>query len=353
MLVVSTIISSNQVIITPCSWSSGCLGSFTITNIVGGGVEMISQSVPDGNNFTLGNSSTITFDNLFVNPCTTLIFTTTINSELGDVDYQTITYNINQNNFIPNVNVSLSNYICDSLSSLTISVSQDSGQVDMSTALFQSNSGYFDISSLNVGDTIGTADLIAGGNISVNTMLVVSTIISSNQVIITPCSWSSGCLGSFTITNIVGGGVEMISQSVPDGNNFTLGNSSTITFDNLFVNPCTTLIFTTTINSELGDVDYQTITYNITSVIEPNIKNLLIYPNPNFGKFTLQFFNSNSENIVISIYNHLNSLILQERVFKPYGLYSETFDLSNFSKGMYVVQISLKNEDVFRKVILQ
>ena len=353
MLVVSTIISSNQVIITPCSWSSGCLGSFTITNIVGGGVEMISQSVPDGNNFTLGNSSTITFDNLFVNPCSTLIFTTTINSELGDVDNQTITYNINQNNFSPNVNVSLSNYICDSLSSLTIAVSQDSGQVDMSTALFQSNAGYFDISSLNVGDTIGTADLIAaGGNISVNTMLVVSTIISSNQVIITPCSWSSGCLGSFTITNIVGGGVEMISQSVPDGNNFTLGNSSTITFDNLFVNPCSTLIFTTTINSELGDVDNQTITYNITSIIESDIKNLLIYPNPNFGKFTLEFYNSNSENIVISIYNNLNSLILKERVFNFYGLYSKTFDLSNFSKGMYIIKVSLKNEDVLQKMIL-
>ena len=58
-------------------------------------------------------------------------------------------------------------------------------------------------------------DLITtGGNINVNTMLVVSTIISSNQAIISPCSWSSGCLGSFTITNIVGGGVEMISQSV-------------------------------------------------------------------------------------------------------------------------------------------
>ena len=60
------------------------------------------------------------FDNLFVNLVLTLIFTTTINSELGDVDNQTITYNINQNNFISNVNVSLSNYICDSLSSLTI-----------------------------------------------------------------------------------------------------------------------------------------------------------------------------------------------------------------------------------------
>ena len=145
----------------PCSWSSGCLGSFTITNIVGGGVEMISQSVPDGNNFTLGNSSTITFDNLFVNPCSTLIFTTTINSELGDVDNQTITYNINQNNFSPNVNVSLSNYICDSLSSLTIAVSQDSGQVDMSTAFFNQTQVILIFISLNVGDTIGTRpDLI-------------------------------------------------------------------------------------------------------------------------------------------------------------------------------------------------
>ena len=138
--------------------------------------------------------------------------------------------------------------------------------------LFQSNAGYFDIQSLNVGDTIGTADLIAlGGNINVNTMLVVSTIISSNQVI-SPCSWSSGCLGSFTITNIVGGGVEMISQSVPDGNNFTLGNSSTITFENLFVNPCTNLVFTTTINSELGDTDIQTISYNINqNNFSPNV----------------------------------------------------------------------------------
>ena len=274
-----------------------------------------------------------------------------ITDDNGCIDSVSVLYG---NNFSPNVNVSLSNYMCDSLSSLTIAVSQDSGQVDMSTALFQSNAGYFDISALNVGDTIGTADLIAaGGNININTMLVVSTIISPNQAIITPCSWSNGCLGSFTITNLVGGGVEMISQSVPDGNNFTLGNSSTITFDNLFINPCSTLIFTTTINSELGDLDSQTISYNITYIIESPIKNLLIYPNPNFGKFTLQLFNSNSENIVIGIYNNLNSLILHEKVYDSYGLYSKTFDLSNFSKGIYVVKVSLKNEDIFKKIILQ
>ena len=79
----------------------------------------------------------------------------------------------------------------------------------------------------------------------------------------------------------------------------------------------------------------------------------MIYPNPNFGKFTLQLFNSNSENIVIGIYNNLNALILQEKVFNSYGLYSKTFDLSNFSKGIYVVKVSLKNEDIFKKIILQ
>ena len=247
----------------------------------------------------------------------------------------------------------MSNYLCDSLSSLTIAVSQDSGQVDMSTALFQSNAGYFDIQSLNVGDTIGTADLIAaGGNINVNTMLVVSTIISSNQAIISPCSWSSGCLGSFTITNIVGGGVEMISQSVPDGNNYTLGNSSTITFENLFVNPCTNLVFTTTINSELGDTDIQTISYSITSVIEKITQNILVYPNPNFGIFTLEFNNLNSENIEISIYNSTNSLISLERISNIYTENSKTFDISNYSRGVYIIRIVTDDYDIYKKIIL-
>ena len=68
-------------------------------------------------------------------------------------------------NFSPTVTVSLSNSYCDSLADLTIEVSQDSGEVDMSTALFQSNGGYFDIMSMNLGDTIGTSILMAGGGV--------------------------------------------------------------------------------------------------------------------------------------------------------------------------------------------
>ena len=40
---------------------------------------------------------------------------------------------------------------------------------------------------------------------------------------------------------------------------------SSITFENCFINPCGTLTFTTTINSELGDVDNQSFTFLLTS----------------------------------------------------------------------------------------
>ena len=63
--------------------------------------------------------------------------------------------------FSPAVSVSLSNTYCDSLSDLTVSVSQDPGEADMSDGLFTSNVGSFAISSMSVGDTIGSTSMTA------------------------------------------------------------------------------------------------------------------------------------------------------------------------------------------------
>ena len=135
-------------------------------------------------------------------------------------------------NFSPDIMVSLSNTQCDSLTDLTIEVSQDSGEVDMSTALFQSNLGAFDIASMNTGDTIGTAYLMAGGGtINLNTYIMVSSIINANQVIIQACDSIQGCIGSFTISNLASGGVYILTSSVADNNNYTSGNMSSITFE--------------------------------------------------------------------------------------------------------------------------
>ena len=64
-----------------------------MTNIIGGGVDILATSPPDGNSSTNGYVSTATFNSLFVNPNTTYLnFTTTITSELGVVDVQSLSY---------------------------------------------------------------------------------------------------------------------------------------------------------------------------------------------------------------------------------------------------------------------
>ena len=231
-----------------------------------------SNSVFDGNNYTSGNMSSITFENCFINPCGLLSFTSSINSEFGDTDVQIFDYTIIlANDFSPTVSVSLSNIYCDSLADLTISVSQDSGEVDMGSSLFQSNLGSFDIASMSYGDTIGTAFLNAGGgSISLNTYIMVSYVINSSQAIIVACDSLQGCLGTFTISNTPGGGVSIFANSVFDGNNYTSGNMSSITFENCFINPCGLLSFTTSINSEFGDTDVQIFDYTLTSLTKVN-----------------------------------------------------------------------------------
>ncbi len=270
-IMVSQVVNSTQAIITACDSLQGCLGTFTISNTPGGGVSIFANAVFDDNNYTSGNMSSITFENLFINPCGILTFTTSINSELGQTDVQNFDINIVPAfDFSPTVSVSLSNTYCDSLSDLTIMVSQDAGEVDMSSSLFQSNVGSFDIASLNNGDTIGTANLLArGGTITLNTYIMVSQVVNSTQAIITACDSLQGCLGTFTISNTPGGGVSIFANAVFDGNNYTSGNMSSITFENLFINPCGILTFTTSINSELGQTDIQNFDYTF-SVLSSN-----------------------------------------------------------------------------------
>ena len=204
--------------------------------------------------------------------------------------------------FSPTVSVSLSNTYCDSLSDLTIMVSQDSGEVDMSSSLFQSNVGSFDIASLNNGDTIGTANLFAGGGtITLNTYIMVSQVVNSSQAIITACDSLQGCLGTFTISNTSGGGVSIFANAIFDGNNYTSGNMSSITFENLFINPCGILTFTTSINSELGQTDIQSFDFTL-SVLSSN-NNFLQIPNKSLVRIVdLLGRNTKTSNYKILLY---------------------------------------------------
>ena len=114
----------------------------------------------DNNTLTNGNSSTVTFNDLFLNPNTGMInLTSGITSELGEVDVQSFVFYMSCMDFSPTVSVSLSDTICN-FTDLTIDVSQDAGETDIASALFVSDGGSFDISGLGLNDVIGSANIV-------------------------------------------------------------------------------------------------------------------------------------------------------------------------------------------------
>ena len=269
-LIVSNVISSSQVEVNAINQSTGAiLGNFLISNLSAGGIEIISTSPGDGNSYTLnGNSSSVTFVNVFdSNSNGFLNFTSSITSERNDVDVQYFPFYLNCIDFTPDVIVSLSDLDCGVLADLSITVSQDSFEVDIDTAFFTSDAGYFYLSILSVGDTVGLATMILN-LASFDADLIVGAIISSDEVIIDAYDQLTGVyLGSFVLRNLLGGGIEIISYSPDDGNVSTMGNLSTVHFDSLFFNSTSGLItFTSTMISELGNVDVQSYSFFLGSL---------------------------------------------------------------------------------------
>ena len=291
-----------------------------------------------GPNGFVASSSNNLGTSFSINPLISGIYTFIVVDANGCTDSSSIIYSAN---FTPLVTVSLSNNWCDSLADLSIQVSQDSGEVDMSTALFESNGGSFDIASMSVGDTIGTSSIIAGGgSININAYLIVSVIVSNSEIIIQNTSVVNGNLGSFTITNLPLGGISIFTQTIPDGNNYTSGNMNSVTFNNVFINPCFSPVFTSTITSELGDIDLQ----NFNFIISENneiFSNFNIYPNPVLSTLNIQL-DKNSSDFSVIIYDISGKVIFSEYNFSK--LNNVTIDVSHLSSGMYLISVSLQGK---------
>ena len=321
--------------------------SSTLTGLAAGGTPTYNYEFygPNGLLLTGGNNNGTPVS---INAITIGYYTFIVIDANGCIDSNTVYIS---NNFSPTLTVSLSNNWCDSISELTITVEQDSGEVDMSTGLFQSNGGYFNISGFNTGDTIGTAYLSAGGGfLNLNTYIMISTIISPNQAIVVSCDSLLGCVGSFQIANNPSGGIEVLTQTVPDSNNYTNGNMSSITFDSIFVNPCSPLVFTYTINSELGDVLIDSVTFVITSNNYLESYPFIVYPNPTTGELYIKF-SSQQNNVRVKLLDMQGKQTYLDESYQD----SETkrLSLADFNKGAYLLIIESEGSQYSKTIIVQ
>lgn len=82
-------------------------------------------------------------------------------------------------------------------------------------------------------------------------------------------------------------------------------------------------------------------------------KELNFYPNPNSGKFTLDFGLETDEKTQVKIFDLSGKEIYTEKVKNFEGHYSKEIDISKNNPGTYILQIVQGNKILSKKIILQ
>jgi len=182
--------------------------------------------------------------------------------------------------FNPQIENTLGSTECDTPTNLTLSLSQIANEPDIGSSEITSDGGYFNISSLSIGDSIGFA-LLNTSSQTINSTLKVGFIINTNYAIINSVDSTGNLIGFFSIENEPVG-IKVSSTSPNDGNNYTSGFTSEMHFTNLFVTPNYNgpLHFYIQAESELNDLFYTIDTIMIscssTQVLEYKNKKQLI-----------------------------------------------------------------------------
>jgi hypothetical protein len=100
-------------------------------------------------------------------------------------------------------------------------------------------------------------------------------------------------------------------------------------------------------------LDVDSITGVGISQVSPLVYNLNIMPNPNNGKFTLQFSTPAATHLSVSIRSVIGDVVYAKTIDSFAGDYKEEIDLGNLSKGIYVVSIDSESGNVNRKIVVQ
>jgi hypothetical protein len=179
----------------------------------------------------------------------------------------------------------------------------------------------------------------------------VSSASPPNSAVISSIDTIVGNLGSFTISNQLAGGINIASSSITDGNNYTSGNMSSVFFNNVFINPCVPLIFTSTIDSELGDVQVTTFNYTTTSLDNNVISNdIRIYPNPAKDRFIVDF-ERNVSDCSVSLFDILGKSLLYQNQFS--NISAKEIILDDLTDGSYLIIIKADGVQYNRQIIIQ
>ena len=87
------------------------------------------------------------------------------------------------------------------------------------------------------------------------------------------------------------------------------------------------------------------------------INNLDVYPNPTRDIFNVSFVSEEIQTLSIRVMNIVGEVIYEESLEEFVGEYTKQINLGDYSRGIYLIELSHKNATNFRtinkKIILQ
>ncbi|MBT6835995.1 MAG: PKD domain-containing protein [Bacteroidetes bacterium] len=132
------------------------------------------------------------------------------------------------------------------------------------------------------------------------------------------------------------------------------GNTSTATDPNHTYAAYGTYTITLIATNACGSDTTTLIIDIITSIGDLNSDNFIeIYPNPNNGIFTVKYANDENENITFKIFNSTAQLIYNESVEKHSNVISKDIDMSQYSNGIYHLQIITNSNTYIEKIVVE
>ena len=84
-----------------------------------------------------------------------------------------------------------------------------------------------------------------------------------------------------------------------------------------------------------------------------SINSLEVYPNPSRDVFNVSFTSEKKQSIEVRLVNLVGEIIFIENLENFEGKYTHSFNLEEYSKGIYLLELDTDNGVVNKKLILQ
>ncbi|MBL4754963.1 MAG: M4 family metallopeptidase [Flavobacteriales bacterium] len=313
-----------------------------------GGTTMFANATcggSDGTATVTGNGGTIPYTYLWDDPAAQ---TTATCTGLGAGTYTaTIT---DANGCLFTATVALSNTGGPTVNNTTSDVSCNGGSNGMvATSVSGGLSPYIYLWDDPAGQTTAIAQGLSAGtyNLQVtdNAGCIATTVVTINEppaLVVTPASTDIGaipCSGTASVS--ASGGTPPYTylwssgQTTSSISNLCPGTYTATVTDG---NGCDAIV-TETVNSLVG----------ISEIADMPV--ISVYPNPNSGKFKVDFNLTNRQDVYITLYSVTGRIVLERTVIRHKGTFEQIFDIQPQTAGIYMLRVVFDSGVIIRKVV--